>query len=1400
MIPATTPPLAAPTPTRRSLWTYLLGLAGGFLLLLVLLVAGLLLYASTARFANTVRRKVIAVLETSTGGRVELQSFRWSLLHLAVEADNLTIHGLEGPGETPYAHIDRLYLRAQILAFIHPKIALSYLEADRPVFHLIVYPDGSTNQPRPKATTTPGAGLPDTIFDLQIRRLEVNRGLALINQRAIPFNLRANDFAAVVTYAPATDHYLGELQVADLNLQRASNPQLSSKLSLQVEIARNAAEVKALHFSGGASRLDASGSIQDFAHPRWMLATQGQIDLRELTALAPVDGLRGGTANLNLQGNGTGDGQFSIAGNAQLTNGSYQTSYVTVNGANATTRLRITPDEIALDDVKARLRGEAGSVEAALRFLHWNAPEVGASAPAGRTGKKPPAVMAAVSIRARVRGMRLPTLLRVVAIRRYQNLGFDTAADGPVNIDWTGSGSDLTVGANLRLSAPRTPAAGQLPLSGVVDAKYFERNGTVQINRLEAYTPGTQAAVAGALAVYPITRPSTLQVKLSTTSLAEFDHALTDLGLAANGKKGVAAIPVRLHGEAEFAGAVTGSLVDPDVTGHVTATNFSTDFILPGLTPASASRPLEKVSVSRSPAPPPLPGKASLETHDHTIHWDRLDTTGEYSSSRISIQQATLSGGGATIQAQGALEAHRINRRRSAFDGFSAIDATANIEKASLGDLLAIAGQSLPVTGTVNVHVHAGGSLDHLNGGGDVVVQGGEIMGEPYRSLTAHLTFTGHRIDLVKLTLLQNGGSVIANGTFDLQDNSFLANLDATNFELARFHRLQAPGFPVTGQLKFDAHASGTLESPSVLLGVHLTGVTVQGQPLGGVEGVMHTSGSIAYFTAHSTLITARLDLSGQTVLRDKFETQARLAFAGLNIDPLLKAFHVQNLTGHSLIGGTVNLAGSAREPKQWSGDAEVNQFSLTLANLTLTSQGPLRASIRDGVVHLTQAHITGPDTNMTVTGSADLMGSRDLSLNAKGSINMKLAQTFDPDINSSGHVDFSVQAAGTLLKPSLTGQVRLTNVAMALNDVPTGISKLNGTLVFDQDRLEVQNLVGTTGGGQLKLSGFITYQNGIYGDLSATGKDIRIRYSGISATADTALHLQGSQANMLFSGNVQITRFIIGPNLDFAVFANSPVAAPPPNPNAPSNHVRLDIRITSAPQLDFQNSYAQLAGSVDLRIRGTIAQPAVLGRINITEGAANFAGTTYQLQHGEIYFTNPVRIEPIVDIDATTRIEEYDVTVGLHGSAAQLTPTFRSEPPLPQADVISLLALGRTQQEQQLYSQQQEQAGIDSTTNALLGGALNATVGNRVQKLFGVGSVKIDPTYLGNLGDSSARITVQQNISRNVQLTYATNVNATAEQLLQAQVNLTANISILAVRDESNVFSLVLKVHKRLR
>jgi translocation and assembly module TamB len=82
-------------------------------------------YASTPQFENRVRQRVIAILEGATGGRVELGAFRWRLLRLEFEADNLTIHGLEPAGQVPYAHIDRLFVRVKIISFFRTKVGLN---------------------------------------------------------------------------------------------------------------------------------------------------------------------------------------------------------------------------------------------------------------------------------------------------------------------------------------------------------------------------------------------------------------------------------------------------------------------------------------------------------------------------------------------------------------------------------------------------------------------------------------------------------------------------------------------------------------------------------------------------------------------------------------------------------------------------------------------------------------------------------------------------------------------------------------------------------------------------------------------------------------------------------------------------------------------------------------------------------------------------------------------------------------------------------------------------------------------------------------------------------------------------------------------------------------------------
>ena len=1387
------PPAAAPPPARKKrVWLYVVGVAA---VLLLLGIGGIVWYASTPEFENLVREKLIATLEKATGGRVELGAFRWSLRNLAFEADGLTIHGLEAANEVPYAHVDRIYVRVKFLSFIRPKIDLNYLEADHPVFHLIIYANGSTNQPRPK-TETSNTSVKDTIFDLKVGRTEIRNGMALINQRALPFELAANDVGIVVTYAAAQDHYLASVHAADVTAERGKDPPIHSKFDVSADIGRKTLNVSQFQLQTGDSALQATAELQNFANPQWKLTAKGKVDIRAVMALAPVEGVDRGVVDLDLNGQGT-QTQLVLDGRANVADAAYHINSVHITGVDVDTAIHATQDDLVFSGVRARIR-RGGSVDAEMRVAHWLGTML------AQPGQPASASVRRGMIRAKLHGITMRTVLDFVAPHQYDELGFDTAASGDGSVDWTGDASDLTAKAYVTLSPSARTPDGEVPMSGLVDGTYFQRNGSVLIRQLQAQTPASKIEVTGGLGVYPLSRPSKLQASVETTNLSEFDRALATLGFSAGGKKGLQAVPLHLEGQAQFRGTVSGTLANPDAKGHLTATNF--DVVLP----AETTQPAPAVVVANAPTHPavsPTPASAAnppvAPAAERTIHWDSLKVDAEYSSQLISVQQATVARGKTVIHASGQLQAHRISARRSAFDDESAISADVKVQDAALDEVLALAGENLPVTGTVNLNAHVGGELGNLNGGGHVSILGGEAYGEPYRSLNADLKFAGEEVGVSKLVLLQNGAQLTANGGFGIRTKQFHFQAEGKDFDLSHTEYFKNAKYPIAGQLVFSADGSGTLAAPAIHTNAHLTKIRIGSETNGVVDLEAHTDHDNVFYTVSARLASASLHVSGQTAISGDYATEASASLSNLDVNPFMEQFHVQGVTWHSSIAGNLNVSGPLRQPRQLQGDAQISQLSLSIAGRPLKSEGPLHAQLNNGILRLDPFHLIGENTDFRAQGSVGLLRANHLmNLSAQGSVNMKLLETLYPDMTSSGQVTFDMNATGTFDRPDLTGQVKLTNVAVNMGDFPNGLTQLNGTLQFDQDRLQVATLTGTTGGGQVSVTGYMTYQQGIYCDLTVTGTSIRIRYpTGISSIVNTKLRLQGTQDSLLLNGNVLLTRFTISPNLDFASFAGpSNNISPPPDPNAFSNRVRLDIHMTSSPELDFQNSFAKLAGDVDLRVRGTVAQPTVLGRVNVTEGSATFAGTKYQLQHGDIFFTNPVRIEPVIDLDATAHVEDYDITIGLHGTPSNLAPTFRSEPPLTQQDIFSLLAMGRTQEEQQIYTVQTQNAGGNTAADALLGGALNATLSNRIQKLFGGGSVKIDPSWVGSIGNSTARITVAQQISKNATLTYATNINSTAQQLIQAEVNLTPTTSVLAVRDENGVFSLLFKVHRRYR
>jgi len=780
--------------------------------------------------------------------------------------------------------------------------------------------------------------------------------------------------------------------------------------------------------------------------------------------------------------------------------------------------------------------------------------------------------------------------------------------------------------------------------------------------------------------------------------------------------------------------------------------------------------------------------------------------------SGVTVASSTIKRGTAVLNVMGSFAPRKVVSRRGVvvdyiWDKGTAINASVKLGNAQVTDLLQIAGQQekVPLTGVVNISGHASGFVNNLSGSGNITLTKGVAYGENYQSVSVDATAQGQQINATRFVVTAHGMSIAGSGGYNLASKHINAQLQGSNLVLSKFDTVQKADLNADGVLTFNVTADGTLQEPNLHAKLGLANITADGKPLGEMSATANSTGPDVSYDLQSTLVGAQVAASGKTSLLGDYQTEAKLTISGVDIAKPLALFSGNQVKASSAIDGVITVSGPAAKPMLLVGTATFNGFDAKLEGVELKAGEPLRASLRGGMVTLDQLHITGEDTDLRAGGTVGVFGDNnpqggELGLNASGSVSMALAHTFDPDLITSGKVTFKVAADGRMKQPSLTGNVQFQNVNVAVDGIPNGLSNLNGTMVFNENRLTVENVTAMTGGGQLKLGGSISYQKGIFADLTATGDNTRVRLYGLSATANASFRLQGGPQAVRLSGNVLVTRFGVGADVDFAAFAGAGGVQAPSDPNSATNKIQLDVHVTSAPQLDFQNSYAKLAGNVDLTIRGTVATPSVLGRIQITDGSATFAGTKYELERGTVYFSNPVRIDPTIDLDATARVENYDITIGLHGTTTNIKPTYRSEPPLTEADIFNLLALGRTQEEAQLYQEQQVQAGTDPTTSALLGGALNATVSSRVGKLFGAGSVKIDPAFVGTLGNSAARITVQEPLSKQLTLTFATNVNQTAEQLIQLQYQINQDTALVATRDESGVFSIVYKIRKRYR
>jgi translocation and assembly module TamB len=922
-----------------------------------------------------------------------------------------------------------------------------------------------------------------------------------------------------------------------------------------------------------------------------------------------------------------------------------------------------------------------------------------------------------------------------------------------------------------------TPGEGGVPLEGKIDMRYDRAAGQIVIRDSYVTTPHARLDIAG-------TMSQTLRVKLAATELAELKPGLAFAGVERE-------IPVVLEkGSVLFEGTVSGELKSPLIAGQLRAVN----------------------------------------ARWRDIRADALSTTVLASADKVTLTRFTVADEGATATGNGT-----IGLEKWQVTGDSAIDLRAEGRSLNVDILRRQAGVEQPLSGLLQTTVQMQGTIDEPRGEVRIDWFRPAYEKEYLDRLRATVVHEGRTLRITNLEATRGaakatGSATYAHGRGDWRNGTVEAAFDLGGIDLATLPAVQEVRKGLKGAVTAAAKLRArVVDGKAELTGVdgtaRLGGLVIDGRPYGemNVKAATERNGEVQ-LDARGTLRGAAIAVTSNWRLAPGYPGTARIEFGELpfrvfnELRPAQVAAQPWPFTG--AFRGTVNFSGPALDIDKWKVAVEIPSVYArperrTVAagqaipqDFELRNDGPVRFSADGRTVTIRSARFVAKDTNLSASGTFSLAEKRPWDLKVDGRLNLAGVRAFSQDLVATGVATIQATIRGELANPQVFGAMEMKDATLNVEGVPNGLDKVSGRVLFDRRRATIENrLTAESGGGRLSLGGFLDFSGeDTFYRLQAEAARVRIRYpEGVSTVADANLSLSGTTERSLLAGTVTVLRSGFTPRTDFGslLAESSRGEATPKEANRFLANMQIDVKVRTAPETQFTTSLTNdLEAEANLQIRGTGARPAALGRILISQGDINFFGNKYTIKRGEVSFYNPTKVEPTLDLDLETRVRGVDVTVNFTGPIDRLNVSYRSDPPLQPGEIIALLTVGRSPTSSTVGSSQSPARGsfLESGANSLLGSAISAPISSQLQRFFGVSRIKIDPTIAGLEGTPQARVTVEQQVSKDVTVTFVTNLNRSQQQVVRLEWNLSREWSLIALRDENGAFGVDFQLRKQVK
>ncbi len=311
----------------------------------------------------------------------------------------------------------------------------------------------------------------------------------------------------------------------------------------------------------------------------------------------------------------------------------------------------------------------------------------------------------------------------------------------------------------------------------------------------------------------------------------------------------------------------------------------------------------------------------------------------------------------------------------------------------------------------------------------------------------------------------------------------------------------------------------------------------------------------------------------------------------------------------------------------------------------------------------LTATGLSGTMLGGAFRGGGSYQFAQDrLEANVEGRLDLSLFRARIPAARElRGPVEVRLRMAGPLAAPAFSGDVEVLDAEMFFRPFPAKITHLRGTILVADDRLEIRELAGQTGGGTVRLTGTMDWSRPPFRvDAELDGKDILVSLAGIlKAQSDLHLGLHGDFQDLKLAGEVHIlkARYLrefkekLPPLGLTPAPAGASTAAGGPN----LSRMALEVKVLAADNVWIDNGTAKIETAVALKIGGRLGAPVVSGELTAIQGEATYFSRQFRLESGSLRFVPPALV-PLLEVQGSTSVGDTQISILVGGPLNKLS------------------------------------------------------------------------------------------------------------------------------------------------